>query len=76
MSAMEESLQLMPTLLCCFVAMLRASQSLEIIQLPRDNYCHARLLTTPLITLAGRPATVSARSLNCSTLGKFGLEFG
>ena len=46
------------------------------IRLPRCNYCHACLLTTHLIALAGRPATVSARSLNCSTLGKFGSEFG
>ena len=42
--------------------------------------CHlflsATLLTTPLIALAGRPATVSARSLKCSALGKFGSEFG
>ena len=42
----------------------------------RGNYCHAQLLTTPFITFAGRPATVSARSLNCSALGKFGSEFG
>ena len=46
------------------------------IQLPRCNYCYACLLTTHLIALAGRPATVSVRSLNCSALGKFGSEFG
>ena len=42
--------------------------------------CHlflsATLLTTSLIALAGRPATVSARSLKCSALAKFGSEFG
>ena len=57
----------------CFVAMLLASQSHL---LPRGNYCHVRLLTTSFITLAGRPATVSAHSLNCLALGEFGSDFG
>ena len=65
--ATEESLERVLTL-CRFVAMLLASQSLE-------HIGHARLLIAPFISLAGRPATMSARSSNCSALGKFGLEF-
>ena len=76
LSATEESLELVLTLYR-FVAMLQASQLLEyVVLIPRGNYCHTHLLTTPFITLAGRPATVSACSLNCSALGKFGSEFG
>ena len=75
LSATEESLQRVLITLCCFVAMLLASQSLEHHLWPHGNYCHASLLTTPFITLAGRLVTVSARLLNCSALGKFGSEF-
>ena len=78
LSATEESLELVPTL-CRFVAMLRASLSLECscrVAINRRLFPRPAL-TTPKIALASwRPATVSARSLNCSALGKFGLEFG
>ena len=73
-SATEELLELVPTL-CCFVAHA-SSFTIAQISLPHGNYCHTHFLTTPLIALAGRPATVSARSLNCSALGKFASEFG
>ena len=40
------------------------------------QHYHTQLLTTPFIAFGVRTATVSARLLNCSTLVKFGSEFG
>ena len=61
------------TLLSRFVATLRASQLLKIILLPRGSYCHARLLTTPLINHTCWKAGHCVSSLvELSAFGEFG----
>ena len=73
LSATEESLELVLTLWTPFRS---HASSFTIARIRCTFIATPTFLTTPFIALAGTPATVSACSLNCSALDKFGSEFG
>ena len=77
LSAMEESLEHVLFAISYHTSSFTIAQICCIYVLASMwQHYHTQLLTKPFITFGVRTATVSARLLNCSTLVKFGSEFG